>query len=328
MGVPENTIETLLTALRDPDGLVRQKAAAALENLGWKPRTPLHGALYLIAKREWRRCLQLGAPAVEPLVAVLTDADSDVRQAAAATLDRLGWEPETALRGTRYLIAKRDWRTCIRAGRAMVGPLIAVLEDADAGVRQGAARALGHIGDVRAVEPLVALLKDTISEVRRAADEGIKQINAARPGDVAEVLKRSAVPQATAVLKRLRGKGLVVCIDDDQLMADSFRHFLELEGYYMFHETNGAKGLACVRHVRPDVVLLDLNVPIMHGWQVLERIKTDNTLKHIPVLIVSAGVPHSPKGMDLRADNWLPKPVTQPELIEAIEQALKGKEWD
>ena len=124
-------VESLITALQDKNYHVRKAAATTLDNLGWQPDQDENGALYWIAKEEWDRCIQIGSPAVEPLIAAMEDGNSDVREAAAIALGQIG--------------------------SPAVEPLIATLEDGNPDVREAAAITLGQIGDVRAIEPLILI---------------------------------------------------------------------------------------------------------------------------------------------------------------------------
>jgi len=134
IGAP--AVKPLVAALGDEDRNVRETAAGALESLGWQPDRRDVEAAYWVAKRQWDRCVEIGAPAVEPLIVVLGGQDSsglkdqEVRNAAAGALGAIG---------------------DIRA----VEPLTATLRDI--GVRETAVRALVKIG-MPAVEPLIAAL--------------------------------------------------------------------------------------------------------------------------------------------------------------------------
>lgn len=150
MGAP--AVEPLIAALKDKDDDVRQAVAEVLQKIGWCPQANETGALYWIAKQEWDKCVQIGAPAVGPLIAALEDANWRVRKGAAEALGQIG-DPRAVKR------------------------LTAALKDEHSGVRQAAAEALGGIGDARAVEPLVTALKDKYYPVRKAAAEALGKLD-------------------------------------------------------------------------------------------------------------------------------------------------------
>ena len=129
-------VEPLIVALMDQDENVRQAAAKALHWLNWQPDRSEIGASYWITKRQWDKCVEIGPPAVEPLIGTLKNAkDRDVREAAAEALGQIG-----------------DSRA--------VGPLTKALNDRWWSVHSAAATALGKIGDARAVEPLIKALRE------------------------------------------------------------------------------------------------------------------------------------------------------------------------
>jgi len=112
---------------------------------------------------------------VEPLVAALKDDDSDVRQKAAESLDKLGWQPEDEDEERLYFVAKKDWDRCVELDGETVAALIGVLRDKNPQVRRKAAEALGQIENP-AIKPLVATLRDDKSEVRNRAAEALIEI--------------------------------------------------------------------------------------------------------------------------------------------------------
>jgi len=96
--------------------------------------------------------------AVEPLIHALNDEDWQVRWEAAEALDELGYEPKNDTEKAYYLIARKNWDELVKMGEPAVEPLIQALKDEDIFVREAAVEALGKIGDKRAVEPLIHVL--------------------------------------------------------------------------------------------------------------------------------------------------------------------------
>jgi HEAT repeat protein len=126
-------------------------AAGVLDKMGWQPGQDETGAVYWIAKGEWKKCGEIGAPAVEPLLAALKQREGGARTSVIGALGQT-----------------RDARA--------IAPLIAALKNGDEYVRREAAEALGRFADVRAVEPLIAALDDKESHVRRAAASALGNI--------------------------------------------------------------------------------------------------------------------------------------------------------
>ena len=155
-------VEPLSAALKDAEWVVCIAAAQALDHLGWEPAQDEIAGWYWMAKRDWDKCVALGALAVEPLIAALKDQYSWARKAAAEALGEI-----------------KDPRA--------VEPLIAALESS--GMRYSAAKALGKIGDARAVEPLIAALKDEYVGTRAAAAEAL--VSLYRNASLSETAKQT-----------------------------------------------------------------------------------------------------------------------------------------
>src|SRR5512139_2839093 len=80
----------------------------------------------------------------------------------------------------------------------------------------------------------------------------------------------------------------IVSIEDDETMIDLFKVILESNGYQVFGALSGQEGLALIESTRPDVVLLDIMMPGMDGWQVYQEMKGSATMANIPVIMVTA----------------------------------------
>ncbi|MEA2068315.1 MAG: response regulator [Verrucomicrobiota bacterium] len=116
----------------------------------------------------------------------------------------------------------------------------------------------------------------------------------------------------------------VLVIEDEQPVRDSFRNFLEDQSYTVFEASNGREGLELFDKCQPDIVLIDLRMPVMNGHQVLEKLspKAPDT----PLIIVS-GTGHigdTVEALHLGAWDYLLKPVTDLSMLKhAITQALE-----
>jgi HEAT repeat protein len=150
LGDPRS-IQPLIESLHDSNIYVRKDAAEALDRLGWRPAADRNGAWYWIARQEWDQCIQVGTPALGPLIAVLGDVDHRVRDRAVEALIQLG-----------------DARA--------VEPLIDLMGDSNGLVRISAAEVLGKLGDNRAVDPLIVALKDSDRDIRQAAAQALADL--------------------------------------------------------------------------------------------------------------------------------------------------------
>ena len=116
----------------------------------------------------------------------------------------------------------------------------------------------------------------------------------------------------------------VLAIDDDQVTRDLVVGFLSVAGYRVEGACDGAAGLAAIRANAPDVVVCDVEMPRMDGFEVLSRLRGDAATAALPfVLLTSLSDRDSVRrGLRLGADDFLCKPVRAPDLVEAIGVAL------
>ncbi|HZI17680.1 MAG TPA: response regulator [Pyrinomonadaceae bacterium] len=109
---------------------------------------------------------------------------------------------------------------------------------------------------------------------------------------------------------------LVVVIEDDQDAADLLTGSIERAGYRVRRAADGAEGLRLVRELEPVAVTLDVMMPGMDGWRVLQEMKADRKLASVPVIVCSI-VDNRPLGFSLGASDYLLKPV-DPERLSAV----------
>lgn len=117
----------------------------------------------------------------------------------------------------------------------------------------------------------------------------------------------------------------VVCIEDEPEMIDLVRLILSREGYEVIGAPGGIKGLEAVEDLTPDVVLLDLMMPDMDGWEVYQRMKANPSIKHIPVIVVTARAQSIDKVLGLhiaKVDDYITKPFGPAELLRSIQRVL------
>ena len=118
-------------------------------------------------------------------------------------------------------------------------------------------------------------------------------------------------------------KILVVDDEPDILKVVVFR--LKKLGHEVLSAVNGQEALDLIQKERPSVVVLDLVVPIIDGYEVCRRLKSDDELKDISVILLTAsidsGLPE--KAKELKADDYLAKPFEPEELINKVEKFLK-----
>jgi len=117
----------------------------------------------------------------------------------------------------------------------------------------------------------------------------------------------------------------VVCIEDEPEMIDLVRLILGRKGFYVIGANGGIEGLETVRREKPDLILLDLMMPDMDGWEVYQQIKADPNLRTIPVIVVTAKAQSIDKVLGLhiaKVDDYITKPFGPQELLESVEKIL------
>lgn len=118
---------------------------------------------------------------------------------------------------------------------------------------------------------------------------------------------------------------LVVCIEDEQEMIDLVQLILGRRGFTVEGANGGLEGLEKVQKRKPDLVLLDLMMPDMDGWEVYQRMKSDEELRDIPVIVVTAKAQSIDKVLGLhiaKVDDYITKPFGPQELLESVEKIL------
>jgi DNA-binding response OmpR family regulator len=121
----------------------------------------------------------------------------------------------------------------------------------------------------------------------------------------------------------------VVCIEDEPEMIDLMRLILSRKGYQVIGAMGGREGLEAVQKEKPDVVLLDLMMPDMDGWEVYQKMKANEATKNIPVIVVTAKAQSIDKVLGLhiaKVDDYITKPFGPQDLIDSVEKVLARKE--
>ncbi len=120
----------------------------------------------------------------------------------------------------------------------------------------------------------------------------------------------------------------ILIIEDDPSIQQSISDILEGEGYKIFTAMNGKSGLDLARELKPDLIICDVMMPVMDGYEVISTLLKEENTSLIPFIFLSARVEKDNirHGMELGADDYLTKPFRIEELIKAVEIRLKKKE--
>jgi CheY-like chemotaxis protein len=116
----------------------------------------------------------------------------------------------------------------------------------------------------------------------------------------------------------------ILVVEDVDFNRDLVVQLLE-DKYQVIEAVNGKEGVEIAERERPELILMDLSLPIMDGWEATRRLKTNADLRSIPVIALTA---HAMKGDEEKAlaagcDDYLAKPIDEDELMATIEKYLK-----
>jgi CheY-like chemotaxis protein len=125
-------------------------------------------------------------------------------------------------------------------------------------------------------------------------------------------------------------KARILIVDDDADFAESTKIVLESKPYEVIVAVNGNEGLRKAREEKPDLVLLDIIMPVEDGFTAAEHLKKDPELAKIPVLMLTSyatkgsgtGIPRS-RGYELEAEDYIEKPVSPDDLLAIVGKHLK-----
>lgn len=122
-------------------------------------------------------------------------------------------------------------------------------------------------------------------------------------------------------------KPRVLIVEDEPHIVLSLEFLLQRAGYETATATDGDEGLALVRRLQPDVVLLDIMLPKRNGYAVCQAIKADPGLRAIPVIMLSAKGQEVEvlKGLELGAASYVTKPFGNADILEAIRAVLPAR---
>lgn len=118
----------------------------------------------------------------------------------------------------------------------------------------------------------------------------------------------------------------ILMVDDDKMLIDLYKERLELAGYTVEVSRDGEEGLAKIHTVKPDLVLLDIMMPKVNGYEALASIKSDPATKDVPVIILSALMRdvNKSKAVESGADDYIIKSEAMPaDVIQKIEAVMK-----
>ena len=121
------------------------------------------------------------------------------------------------------------------------------------------------------------------------------------------------------------GKGKILIVEDDHDIVDMVDYNLKEHGYETVSAFNGKKGIESAEKEQPDLIILDIMLPVIDGFEVCKILKNNQKTANIPIIILSAKSQETDKvvGLELGADDYVTKPFSPRELIARIRAILR-----
>jgi two-component system cell cycle response regulator DivK len=119
-------------------------------------------------------------------------------------------------------------------------------------------------------------------------------------------------------------KGRILVVEDNMDNYELVRYVLERAGYDVFLAVNGRDGVDAARAQKPDFILMDLGLPEMDGWLAIEKLKSDQETKPIPLYALTAhALPNDRKrALQAGCDGYVVKPIQMKSFVDLVEEAL------
>jgi len=134
----------------------------------------------------------------------------------------------------------------------------------------------------------------------------------------------SAAAQGAPDTRTTRGKPLVLVVDDFEDNRAMYAVYLAYSGYDVLEAADGVEAVEVAGSQLPDIVVMDLSLPIMDGWEATRRLKADPRTRHIPIIALTghALAGHSRDAHDAGCDAFLAKPCLPEMLVEKVQELM------
>jgi len=116
----------------------------------------------------------------------------------------------------------------------------------------------------------------------------------------------------------------ILIVEDNEMNRDMLSRRLERRGYTILMAVDGQNGVEAARREKPDLILMDMSLPVIDGWEATRVLKADAETAHIPVIALTAHAMEGDrtKAMDAGCNDYDTKPVELPRLLEKIQNLL------
>ena len=125
----------------------------------------------------------------------------------------------------------------------------------------------------------------------------------------------------------MQERGVILAIDDESDILENLDIRLSSSGYKVLKATDGTQGIAIAREDHPDLIILDIMMPGIDGFETLKILKGDGLTKSIPVVVVSSGNPDvewAARSMELGSSGYIVKPFDGKDLLRVIERIVRS----
>jgi len=116
----------------------------------------------------------------------------------------------------------------------------------------------------------------------------------------------------------------ILIVEDNEMNRDMLSRRLERKGYQVLLAVNGEMGIAVARTSMPDLILMDMSLPVMDGWEATRLLKADEVLRRIPVIALTAHAMANDreKALEAGCDDYDTKPIELPRLLAKMDALL------
>jgi CheY-like chemotaxis protein len=120
----------------------------------------------------------------------------------------------------------------------------------------------------------------------------------------------------------------ILLVEDNEMNRDMLSRRLQRKGFQVVLALDGLTGVEMSQIQAPDLILMDMSLPVLDGWEATRRLKADTATRHIPVIALTAHAMSSDreKALEAGCDDYDTKPVELPRLLAKIEALLSGGE--
>lgn len=120
----------------------------------------------------------------------------------------------------------------------------------------------------------------------------------------------------------------ILLVEDNEMNRDMLSRRLQRKGYQVMVALDGQRGLEMAQNEAPDLILMDMGMPVLDGWDATRLLKADAATRHVPVIALTAHAMSSDreKALEAGCDDYETKPIELPRLLAKIEALLSGVE--